>query len=86
MLLGATTRVNTKRGKKGTSLVSSQKMDPSLSLSSFAITKLASKFSDGISKNKKESHAPSSNSRGNLVMVEEHEKGFKFLQLLLNYF
>jgi hypothetical protein len=28
-------------------------MDPSLSLGSFAIIKLASKFSDGISKNKK---------------------------------
>jgi hypothetical protein len=78
MLLGATTQVNTKRGKKGASLVSSQKMDPSLSLSSFAIIKLASKFSDGISKNKKESHAPSSNSCGNLVMVEEHEKVSSF--------
>ncbi len=42
-----------KRKKKRPSLVLSQKMDPILSLGSFAIIELPSKLNNGVPKNKK---------------------------------
>ncbi len=86
MLLGATTRANTKRGKKNPKLSVESKNGPNLKLGFFYHHRALVQSSTMAFQKKQESHAPLLNSHGNSAMVEEHEKGLKILQLLLSYF
>jgi hypothetical protein len=86
MLLGATTRANTKRGGKKPKLSVESKNRPNPKLGFFYHHQAPIQSSTMAFQKKKESHAPLLNSHGSSAMVEEHEKGLKFLQLLLSYF